>query len=196
MSDVTTSLRAQEITERTQARVLQAHAGAAAKTPQAVFPGDNVVLSDAAQELMAGAALETGDSLSRFQQAVASSADDAISEVTTRLNRLMSVYGLNNTQTNISDHKVIEVLRNEVRRLAGTVEPPTINTQVRQELNFIVRQMEVKMAIKEDVESPDDVSVDFGSTSLEYGTDRVGGGAVMVVRGNPRQERQAETGIA
>lgn len=169
MSDVTTSLRAQEITERTQARLMQAHAGVAAQTAQAVFPDDQVKLSSAAQERLAGESGAAGDPTARFRAAVTGSANDALSEVTSQLNRLMTVYGVTNSQTNLSGNKVVDVLRNEMRRLAGVVDPPSVDTQVRQELNLIVRQMEVKMELKEDLETPNPVSVEIGLATLEYG---------------------------
>jgi hypothetical protein len=169
MSDVTTSLRAQEISERTQGRAAQAYAGVAVQAPQTVFPDDKVQLSSAAQQRIAeesGAAV--ADTTAGYQAAAGSAADDALSEMTTRLNRLMSVYGVTSSQTTLFGSKVVDVLRNEVKRLAGTVEPPTIETQVRQELNFIVRQMEVKMDLNQDHDSPNAVSVDLGLATLEY----------------------------
>jgi hypothetical protein len=170
MSDVTTSLRAQEIAERTQARQMQVHAGVAAQTAQAVFPDDQVKLSSAAQERLAEDSGAAGDPAERFRAAVAGSADDALSKVTSQLNHLMTVYGVTGSQTNLSGNKVVDALRNEVRRLAGVVDPPAIDTQVRQELNLIVRQMEVKVALKDELEAPNPnpVSVEFGLATLEY----------------------------
>ncbi len=194
MSDVTTSLRAQEVSERAQARLTQAYAGTAVQTSQAVFPDDKVQLSSEAQQRIAEESGSTNaDTAPGFQAAVRSSANDAMSEVTARLNRLMTVYGVTNSQTTISGSKVVDVLRNEIKRLVGTVEPPTIDTQVRQELNFIVRQMEVKMEMKKETESPDDVSVEIGLASLEYGNAANPVGALLSEPGNMGSDASGNT---
>ncbi|MGE4526781.1 MAG: hypothetical protein AB7D00_00310 [Rhodospirillaceae bacterium] len=268
MSDVTTTLRTQEVSERMQAKLAQAHAGAAAQTPQAVFPGDQVELSAEAQQMIAGNAAQTNDATTSLRQSVLSGANNALSEVSVRLNRLMAVYGVNNSQTNAAGGKVIEAIRNEVQRVAATVEPPTIDTQVRQELNLIIRQIAVQMSLPDNPAEAPEVSVDIGSAEFAYapadeptggllaapgaqGTDESGApadisqagrgtyftsaesagasaldrfaarpsqtdpqtaarpdinqdgarneadnGAVLVVHDSPRQERQAETGLA
>lgn len=168
MSDVSSTLRTQEVKERIQAQYAQA-AALGVQSPKAIFPEDRIELSDAAKRIVPGEA--TSDSQARFRQNVLSAGDDALSRMTTRLNQLMSVYGVNSSQTNLSGQKVVDTLRNELKRLVGTVEPPTIDTQVRQELNFIVRQMEIKKEIEDALETPGSgtVSVEIGSASLEWG---------------------------
>ncbi|MBN2752511.1 MAG: hypothetical protein JXQ84_07350 [Rhodospirillaceae bacterium] len=179
MSDVTTSLRAQEINERTQSKVLQAHAGAAVQAAQAIFPGDQVDLSPAAKEAIAGGASETTDSTAHFRDAVRSGANQALSEVTARLNRLMSVYGVTANQTNIAGNRVVDAIRNEVRRVIGTIDPPLVEMQVRQELNFIVHQMEVKVDLAEDLNTDPTVSVEIGSATMEYTPEGPTGGLLV-----------------
>lgn len=186
MSDISSTVRTQEIQDRVRAQY--AHAAAlGVQAPQAVFPEDRVELSNSAKQLVPSEA--TSDSTARFRQNVLAEGDDALKRMTTRLDRLMSVYGVNSTQTNISGQKVVETLRNELKRIVGTVKPPTIDTQVRQELNFIVKQMEIKKEIQdiatgaaEDdaAANPDansgkpasdteEISVSVGSVSLEWG---------------------------
>ncbi|WP_337997827.1 hypothetical protein [Oleispirillum naphthae] len=183
MSDVTTTLRTQEISERMQAKQAQAHAGAATQTPQAAFPGDQVDLSAEAQQLIAGNATQTDDATTRSQQSVLSSANAALSEVSMRLNRLMAVYGVNSSQTNVAGGKVIEAIRNEVQRVAATVEPPTIDAQVRQELNLIIRQIAVQMSLPDDPAEPPEVSVDIGSAEFAYAPADEPTGSLLVAPG-------------
>jgi hypothetical protein len=187
MSDISSTVRTQEIQDRVRAQY--AHASAlGVQSPQAVFPEDRVELSSNAKQLVPSEA--TSDSTARFRQNVLAEGDDALKRMTTRLDRLMSVYGVNSTQTNISGQKVVETLRNELKRIVGTVKPPTIDTQVRQELNFIVKQMEIKKETQDIANGTDDsnafgnsdanakpgsdaadaeVSVTLGSVSLEWG---------------------------
>lgn len=172
MSDITSTARTQEIQERVHAQYAQASA-LGVQAPQAVFPEDRVELSTDAKRLVPSE--KTSDSMARFRQNVLGEGDDALSRMTTRLNRLMSVYGVTNAQTNLSGQKVVDTLRNELKRLVGTVEPPTVDTQVRQELNFIVKQMEIKQEIEDAVTGEDEgnasggISVEIGSASLEWG---------------------------
>jgi len=233
-----------------------------------VFPGDQVQLSAEAQQLLAGDAAQTNDATASLHQSVLSGTSNALSEVSVRLNRLMAVYGVNNSQTNAAGGKVIDAIRTEVQRVAASVQPPTVDTQVRQELNLIIRQMAVQMELSDDPASPPEVSVDIGSAEFAYapadeptgsllaapgtqGTDESGtpadvsqtgrgtfftgvsaagtsaldrfaarpaqtdaqtaarpdlnqdgsrnegdNGAVLLVHDSPRQERQAETGLA
>ncbi len=186
MSDISSTVRTQEIQERVRAQY--AHAAAlSVQSPHAVFPEDRVELSNSAKQLVPSEA--TSDSTARFRQNVLAEGDDALKRMTTRLDRLMSVYGVNSTQTNISGQKVVETLRNELKRIVGTVKPPTIDTQVRQELNFIVKQMEIKKETQEIVNGTadsdtsgypdansgkpgadtDEISITIGSAALEWG---------------------------
>lgn len=169
MSDITSTLRTQEIAERVHAQYARTQ-GISVQTPQAVFPEDRVELSSDAQKLVAGET--TSDTQASFRQSVLAEGDDALSRMTVRLNRLMSVYGVNSSQTTISGHKVVDVLQNELKRLVGTVEPPTIDNQVKQELNFIVRQMEIKADFLDGLDDDGtaaSVSVEIGDASLEWG---------------------------
>ena len=172
MSDISSTARTQETQERLRAQYAQASA-LGVQAPQAVFPEDRVELSNDAKRLVPSE--KTSDSTARFRQNVLGDGDDALSRMTTRLNRLMSVYGVNSTQTTLSGQKVVETLRNELKRLVGTVEPPTVDTQVRQELNFIVKQMEIKQEIEDAATGEDDpsksggISVEIGSAALEWG---------------------------
>lgn len=169
MSDISSTVRTQEAQERIRAQYAQA-AALGVQSPQAVFPEDRVELSSDAKRLVPSEA--TSDSTARFRQSVLGAGDDALSQMTTRLNRLMSVYGVNSTQTNVSGQKVVETLRNELKRLVGTVEPPALDSQVRQELNFIVRQMEIKQEIEDTLtgksEASGEITVEIGSASLAW----------------------------
>lgn len=173
MSDISSTVRTQETQERVRAQY--AHAAAlGVQSPQAVFPEDRVELSSDAKRLVPSEA--TSNSTASFRQSVLGEGDDALSRMTTRLNRLMSVYGVTSAQTTVSGQKVVDTLRNELKRLVGTVEPPAVDTQVRQELNFIVKQMEIKKEIEDALSGEDDaaqaaagITVEIGSASLEWG---------------------------
>lgn len=179
MSDITSTLRTQEVAERVHAQYARTQ-GLAVQTPQAVFPEDRVELSSNAQRVVMGDSAQAG-----FRQDVLAEGDESLNRMTARLNRLMSVYGVTSDQTTVSGHRIIDVLQNELRRLVGTVEPPTLDTQVKQELNFIARQMEIREDFFDGLDdsgtaaseapSPGDagggssLTISFGETSLEWG---------------------------
>lgn len=166
MSDISSTLRTQEVSERVHAQYARAQ-GIAVQSPQAVFPEDRVELSSQARTVVA----DTSGSQSSFRQDVLGEGNDAISRMSVRLNRLMAVYGVTD-QTTVSGHRVADVLLNELKRLVGTVEPPTIDTQVKQELNFIVRQMEIRQDFfdgLDDQGTAASVSIELGDASLEWG---------------------------
>lgn len=182
MSDITSTLRTQEVAERVNAQYARTQ-GIAVQAPQAVFPDDRVELSSNAQRVVEGAA---DVNRANFRQEVMAEGSDALNRLTARLNRLLSVYGVTSEQTTVSGHRVVDVLRNELQRLVGTVEPPTIDNQVKQELNFIARQMEIRQdffdglddsgTAASDMNASADtgsggssLSISFGETSLEWG---------------------------
>jgi len=170
MSDVMTSQRALEISERTRESLKQGHNVVPVQTPQAVFPDDRVELSAAAKSIAAGEA--TSASPERrdpdLQHQIVQAADKSLDEMNSQLDRLMGIYGVNSAQKNQGGQKITEALRNEVRRLAGTVSPPALDVQIKQELNLIVRKMEITVSVtgQDDVEN--NVTVDFGSVDLQY----------------------------
>lgn len=168
MSDISSTLRTQEVSERIHAQYAR-NQGVAVQAPQAVFPEDRVELSSTAQRVVEGGA--TGDRAS-FRQDVLAEGDGALSRMTARLNRLMSVYGVTSAQETIGGHRVVDVLQNELKRLVGTVEPPAIDNQVKQELNFIVRQMEIRQDFfdgLDDSGTAASMMIDIGDASLEWG---------------------------
>lgn len=164
MSDISSTLRTQEAQERIHGQYARTQ-GLAVQTVQAVFPEDRVELSPSAQRVVSGASAD-------FRRDVLSQGNDTLARMEVRLNRLMSVYGVTSEQTTVSGHRIVDVLKNELRRLVGTVEPPTLDTQVKQELNFIARQMEIRQDFfdgLDDQGTAASVSVTIGDASLEWG---------------------------
>lgn len=170
MSDVVTTQRAVDLAERTQAKLLQARHESGVISAQAIFPNDRVDLSPSAQKVVSGDETQSANlaagSTPAFRDAVVSGAASGIAAITQQLDHLMTLYGVGSDLTNIAGQKVSQALRAEVKSIAGTVEPPAIDMQVRQALNLVVKELTV--TLPDPGEDANGVTVDYAKVDFQY----------------------------